>query len=293
MQDLTLFLEHYKKVMDDSLLTEINKRNIEPKLKESMLYSVQAGGKRIRPMLVFATLQALNTDPMRGVKTATALEMIHTYSLIHDDLPAMDNDDYRRGKRTNHKVYGDATAILAGDALLTLAFSVLAEDANLTFETRLALINELSFSSGAEGMVGGQQADMEAENKKITLEELATIHARKTGELLIFAVTSAAEIAEATPEQTKRLRIFAENIGVGFQISDDILDVIGDEMKMGKKTGGDAFLNKSTYPGLLTLDGAKRALNEHVSIAKSALSGHGFNDIILLKLADLIAFREN
>ncbi|MBK2003315.1 geranyl transferase [Listeria ivanovii] len=293
MQDLTLFLEHYKKVMDDSLLTEINKRNIEPKLKESMLYSVQAGGKRIRPMLVFATLQALNTDPMRGVKTATALEMIHTYSLIHDDLPAMDNDDYRRGKRTNHKVYGDATAILAGDALLTLAFSVLAEDANLTFETRLALINELSFSSGAEGMVGGQQADMEAENKKITLEELATIHARKTGELLIFAVTSAAKIAEATPEQTKRLRIFAENIGVGFQISDDILDVIGDEMKMGKKTGGDAFLNKSTYPGLLTLDGAKRALNEHVSIAKSALSGHGFNDIILLKLADLIAFREN
>lgn len=293
MQDLTLFLEHYKKVMDDSLLTEINKRNIEPKLKESMLYSVQAGGKRIRPMLVFATLQALNTDPMRGVKTATALEMIHTYSLIHDDLPAMDNDDYRRGKRTNHKVYGDATAILAGDALLTLAFSVLAEDANLTFETRLALINELSFSSGAEGMVGGQQADMEAENKKITLEELATIHARKTGELLIFAVTSAAKIAEATPEQTKRLRIFAENIGVGFQISDDILDVIGDETKMGKKTGVDAFLNKSTYPGLLTLDGAKRALNEHVSIAKSALSGHGFNDIILLKLADLIAFREN
>ncbi|EFR97020.1 polyprenyl synthetase family protein [Listeria ivanovii] len=293
MQDLTLFLEHYKKVMDDSLLTEINKRNIEPKLKESMLYSVQAGGKRIRPMLVFATLQALNTDPMRGVKTATALEMIHTYSLIHDDLPAMDNDDYRRGKRTNHKVYGDATAILAGDALLTLAFSVLAEDANLTFETRLALINELSFSSGAEGMVGGQQADMEAENKKITLEELATIHARKTGELLIFAVTSAAKIAEATPEQTKRLRIFAENIGVGFQISDDILDVIGDETKMGKKTGVDAFLNKSTYPGLLTLDGAKRALNEHVSIAKSALSGHDFDDIILLKLADLIAFREN
>ncbi|AIS59758.1 geranyl transferase [Listeria ivanovii subsp. londoniensis] len=293
MQDLTLFLEHYKKVMDDSLLTEINKRNIEPKLKESMLYSVQAGGKRIRPMLVFATLQALNTDPMRGVKTATALEMIHTYSLIHDDLPAMDNDDYRRGKRTNHKVYGDATAILAGDALLTLAFSVLAEDANLTFETRLALINELSFSSGAEGMVGGQQADMEAENKKITLEELATIHARKTGELLIFAVTSAAKIAEATPEQTKRLRIFAENIGVGFQISDDILDVIGDETKMGKKTGVDAFLNKSTYPGLLTLDGAKRALNEHVSIAKSALSGYDFDDIILLKLADLIAFREN
>lgn len=279
--------------MDESLFTEINKRNIEPKLKESMLYSVQAGGKRIRPMLVFATLQALNTDPMLGVKTATALEMIHTYSLIHDDLPAMDNDDYRRGKWTNHKVYGDATAILAGDALLTLAFSVLAEDANLTFETRIALISELSFSSGAEGMVGGQQADMEAENNQVTLEELASIHARKTGELLIFAVTSAAKIAEATPEQTKRLRIFAENIGVGFQISDDILDVIGDEMKMGKKTGGDAFLNKSTYPGLLTLDGAKRALNEHVSIAKLALSGHGFDDIILLKLADLIAFREN
>lgn len=241
MQDLSLFLEHYKKVMDESLFTEINKRNIEPKLKESMLYSVQAGGKRIRPMLVFATLQALNTDPMLGVKTATALEMIHTYSLIHDDLPAMDNDDYRRGKWTNHKVYGDATAILAGDALLTLAFSVLAEDANLTFETRIALISELSFSSGAEGMVGGQQADMEAENNQVTLEELASIHARKTGELLIFAVTSAAKIAEATPEQTKRLRIFAENIGVGFQISDDILDVIGDEMKMGKKTGGMLF----------------------------------------------------
>ncbi|MBC1584340.1 polyprenyl synthetase family protein [Listeria seeligeri] len=292
MQDLSLFLEHYKKVVDESLLTEINKRNIEPKLKESMLYSVQAGGKRIRPMLVFATLQALQVDPMRGVKVATALEMIHTYSLIHDDLPAMDNDDYRRGKWTNHKVYGDATAILAGDALLTLAFSILAEDENLSFETRIALINQISFSSGAEGMVGGQQADMEAENKQVTLAELTSIHARKTGELLIFAVTSAAKIAEASIEQTKRLRIFAENIGVGFQISDDILDVIGDETKMGKKTGGDAFMNKSTYPGLLTLDGAKSALNEHVSIAKSALSGHGFDDDILLKIADLIALRE-
>lgn len=279
-------------MVDESLLTEINKRNIEPKLKESMLYSVQAGGKRIRPMLVFATLQALQVDPMRGVKVATALEMIHTYSLIHDDLPAMDNDDYRRGKWTNHKVYGDATAILAGDALLTLAFSILAEDENLSFETRIALINQISFSSGAEGMVGGQQADMEAENKQVTLAELTSIHARKTGELLIFAVTSAAKIAEASIEQTKRLRIFAENIGVGFQISDDILDVIGDETKMGKKTGVDAFMNKSTYPGLLTLDGAKSALNEHVCIAKSALSGHGFDDDILLKLADLIALRE-
>lgn len=280
-------------MVDESLLTEINKRNIQPKLKESMLYSVQAGGKRIRPMLVFATLQALQVDPMSGVKVATALEMIHTYSLIHDDLPAMDNDDYRRGKWTNHKVYGDATAILAGDALLTLAFSILAEDENLSFETRIALINQISFSSGAEGMVGGQQADMEAENKQVTLAELTSIHARKTGELLIFAVTSAAKIAEASIEQTKRLRIFAENIGVGFQISDDILDVIGDETKMGKKTGVDAFMNKSTYPGLLTLDGAKSALNEHISIAKSALSGHGFDDEILLKLADLIALREN
>ncbi|MBF2357191.1 polyprenyl synthetase family protein [Listeria welshimeri] len=293
MQDLTLFLAHYKKVLDESLYKEIKKRNIEPKLKESMLYSVQAGGKRIRPMLVFATLQALNKDPMLGLKTATALEMIHTYSLIHDDLPAMDDDDYRRGKKTNHKVFGDATAILAGDALLTLAFSIVAEDENLSFETRIVLINQISFSSGAEGMVGGQQADIEAENKQVTLEELSSIHARKTGELLIFAVTSAAKIAEANSEQTKRLRIFAENIGVGFQISDDILDVIGDERKMGKKTGVDVFMNKSTYPGLLTLDGAKRALNEHVSIAKSALSGHNLDDEILLKLADLIALREN
>lgn len=293
MQDLTLFLAQYKKVLDESLYKEIKKRNIEPKLKESMLYSVQAGGKRIRPMLVFATLQALNKDPMLGLKTATALEMIHTYSLIHDDLPAMDDDDYRRGKKTNHKVFGDATAILAGDALLTLAFSIVAEDENLSFETRIALINQISYSSGAEGMVGGQQADIEAENKQVTLEELFSIHARKTGELLIFAVTSAAKIAEANSEQTKRLRIFAENIGVGFQISDDILDVIGDETKTGKKTGVDVFMNKSTYPGLLTLDGAKRALNEHVSIAKSALSGHDLDDEILLKLADLIALREN
>ncbi|MCU07636.1 polyprenyl synthetase family protein [Listeria monocytogenes] len=293
MQDLTLFLEQYKKIIDESLFKEISERKIEPTLKESMLYSVQAGGKRIRPMLVFATLKALKVNPLLGVKTATALEMIHTYSLIHDDLPAMDNDDYRRGKYTNHKVFGDATAILAGDALLTLAFSILAEDENLSFETRIALINQISFSSGAEGMVGGQLADMEAENKQVTLEELSSIHARKTGELLIFAVTSAAKIAEVDPEQTKRLRIFAENIGIGFQISDDILDVIGDETKMGKKTGADAFLNKSTYPGLLTLDGAKRALNEHVTIAKSALSGHDFDDEILLQLADLIALREN
>lgn len=206
-------------MIDESLFKEINERNIEPRLKESMLYSIQAGGKRIRPMLVFATLQALKVNPLLGVKTATALEMIHTYSLIHDDLPAMDNDDYRRGKWTNHKVFGDATAILAGDALLTLAFSILAEDDNLSFETRIALINQISFSSGAEGMVGGQLADLEAENKQVTLEELSSIHARKTGELLIYAVTSAEKLRKLIQNKRNAYEFLQRILGLDFKLA--------------------------------------------------------------------------
>ncbi|EUJ31790.1 geranyltranstransferase [Listeria floridensis FSL S10-1187] len=246
----------YYKVLVEERLAEALDRDIEPSLKEAMSYSLLAGGKRIRPLLVFATIEALQGDMLLGVRPASALEMIHTYSLIHDDLPSMDNDDYRRGKLTNHKVFGEAAAILAGDALLTLAFTELSEADEISELKRLEIIQNLAFSAGAFGMVGGQQADILGEKKQLTLDELAAIHRRKTGALLCSAVYAGSVIGGANEEETKRLQVFAENIGIAFQICDDILDVIGDTATLGKEAGKDAELSKSTYPSLLTLDGA-------------------------------------
>lgn len=293
MQPLEQFLKTSKQLVDEQLLAEVDARAITPTLKKAMRYSLEAGGKRIRPILLFATLISLRTELEKGEKTAAALEMIHTYSLIHDDLPAMDNDDYRRGKLTNHKVFGDATAILAGDGLLTLAFSLLSEEEALPAESRVKLIQLFAEHAGPEGMVAGQQADIEAEDRSVTLEELAAIHRKKTGALLKSAVLAGAIIANTDAETYDKLNIYADNIGVAFQIADDILDVVGDEQKLGKKIGMDAIMHKSTYPGLLTLVGAQEALNDHVSRAKEAVSGLSLTSNYLVELADLIAGRDH
>ena len=202
-------------------------------LEESMQYSLNAGGKRIRPLLVFLTLDVLNQD-YKKVKTALALEMIHTYSLIHDDLPAMDNDDYRRGKLTNHKVYGEWKAILAGDALLTKAFEIIADDELLESDVKAKILSRLAHNSGHLGMVGGQTLDMQSEDKPVDLDTLEQIHKAKTGALLQFAVLSAADIAKVDKSTSQALEDFSNHMGLMFQIKDDLLDVYGDESKLEK-----------------------------------------------------------
>jgi geranylgeranyl diphosphate synthase, type II len=289
------FISHYKPLVEDRLNRAVTQLEAPESLKSSMLYSLQAGGKRIRPLLLFATLKAFGYKPDIGVDTAAAIEMIHTYSLIHDDLPSMDDDDLRRGKPTNHKVYGEATAILAGDALLTLAFkmigSISPDIADAT--VKLALINTLSEAAGAEGMVGGQVADMEGEGVELTIKQLEYIHINKTGRLLAYSILAGAEIAQANQSVKGKLSDFAYHIGLAFQIRDDILDLEGTEEQIGKPIGSDTENKKSTYPSLLSLEGAKIALTEHISQAKQALSTTGLDTALLEQITDLIGLRNS
>nr|WP_059103319.1 farnesyl diphosphate synthase [Shouchella shacheensis] len=266
----------------------------EDQLKKSMIYSLEAGGKRVRPVLVLAVLDAYNLPLDTGVDVACAIEMVHTYSLVHDDLPAMDNDDLRRGKPTNHKVFGEATAILAGDALLTRSFGVIADvaDEDVSAETKLKLIQGLSKAAGAEGMVGGQMADMEAENRQVTAHELASIHHRKTGDLLSFAILAGALIGGVSEVDQERLRLFGQELGLLFQIKDDILDVEGDASVIGKPVGSDLTNNKSTYPSLLGLGGAKEMLETHYQEAKAYLRELGLEETLLASLLDYVTFRD-
>lgn len=244
-------------------------------LENSMRYSLNAGGKRIRPVLLLLTLNTLTSDYQLGLKSALALEMIHTYSLIHDDLPAMDNDDYRRGKLTNHKVYGDWVAILAGDALLTQAFDLVSNDDALDADTKIKVIQRLSHASGHLGMVGGQTLDMQSEDQNIDLKTLELIHQTKTGALITFAIMAAADIAKVDNETANCLEEFSQHLGLMFQIKDDLLDCYGDEQKLGKKVGSDIDNNKSTYVTLLGEQGASDKLSYHRQEAITILNELG------------------
>ncbi|HEY9576107.1 MAG TPA: farnesyl diphosphate synthase, partial [Pseudobacillus sp.] len=261
-------------------------------LKEAMDYSLQAGGKRIRPMLIFATIASFEKTPRIGLAAAAALEMIHTYSLIHDDLPSMDDDDLRRGQPTNHKVFGEAAAILAGDALLTYAFQVIAQAESYSSEQKVVLMEWLAEAAGPEGMVGGQMADIEGEKKELTLAELEYIHKNKTGRLLAYSVMAGALLAGASEEQLEHFQQYAFHIGLAFQIQDDILDVEGSEEKLGKRVGSDSANHKSTYPSLLTMEGAKDQLAQHANSAREALLQTNTDSALLLELVDLIATRD-
>ncbi|UXU56066.1 polyprenyl synthetase family protein [Staphylococcus agnetis] len=255
------------------LNTSIPKSKMETSLEESMRYSLEAGGKRIRPLLLLATLDMLSEEGyQKGMSSALALEMIHTYSLIHDDLPAMDNDDYRRGKPTNHKVYGEWMAILAGDALLTKAFELIATQNELKPNIQIQLIQSLAQASGHLGMVGGQTLDMQSESQQLTLSQIQTIHEHKTGALIQFAIVAAAIIAEAPPRITQLLSDFAKQLGVIFQIKDDLLDVYGDQEKLGKPVGSDILNDKSTYVTLLGKTEAEHQLNSHIQQAEDILN---------------------
>lgn len=281
--------------VNNELSVAINKSVMDTQLEESMLYSLNAGGKRIRPVLLLLTLDSLNTEYELGMKSAIALEMIHTYSLIHDDLPAMDNDDYRRGKLTNHKVYGEWTAILAGDALLTKAFELISSDDRLTDEVKIKVLQRLSIASGHVGMVGGQMLDMQSEGQPIDLEILEMIHKTKTGALLTFAVMSAADIANVDDATKEHLESYSYHLGMMFQIKDDLLDCYGDEAKLGKKVGSDLENNKSTYVSLLGKDGAEDKLTYHRDAAVDELMqiDEQFNTKHLLEIVDLFYIRDH
>ncbi len=262
-------------------------------LRESMRYSLLAGGKRIRPILCLTSCSLAGGDPKLAVPTAVAIEMIHTMSLIHDDLPSMDNDDLRRGRPTNHKVYGDAIAILAGDALLTRAFEMVAlRSPDVDARRLLNVVGELSLVAGAPGLVGGQVVDLECEGKKVDLETLEYIHLHKTGALLKACVRTGAMIAGADDKLLTALTSYAERIGLAFQIIDDILDVTSSSETLGKTAGKDLLADKTTYPKLLGLEESKKRALNLVKEAKEAISPWGDDANYLLSLADFITNRD-
>lgn len=270
------------------------------RLYESMRYSLLAGGKRVRPVLLLAAYEACSQagDDVRdrvALAAAASLELIHTYSLIHDDLPAMDNDDLRRGRPTNHKVFGDALAILAGDSLLTEAFLLIARSPYGGVDPKILLevIGDIAEASGAKGMAGGQVLDLESERKKITREALETVHRHKTGCLILVSVTSGAKLAGVSGERLKAMETYGRNIGLAFQIADDILDVEGGAEEMGKATGGDAKKEKSTYPSILGMAESKRLAQDVMQKAVDALSIFDEKADYLRELARFIVNRKN
>ena len=267
-------------------LVENFKPAISNTLLESMEYSLFSGGKRIRPVLSMISAEIVDGDKKAACEIGSALELIHTYSLVHDDLPSMDDDDYRRGEKANHIVYGPGVAVLAGDGLLTGAFELISS-MNLEANKIVKIINIISKNSGVNGMVGGQVLDLESENKNIGIEDLKKIHLAKTGALFKAAILSGAYTANPNRKEIESLKIFSEKLGLLFQITDDILDVIGDEEKLGKAVGSDDKLNKSTYPKLLGLNGAK---NEAEKIFKEAQESLNIFEGKAKKLSDLAEY---
>lgn len=280
------------KLIEAALLKELGEETaLVPRLAESMEYSLLAGGKRLRPILVMAAADAVGAKGTDFVQAACGIEMIHTYSLIHDDLPAMDNDDYRRGKLTNHKVFGEALAILAGDALLTQAFEVILRQQGVSAEVLVQVLKEMSTAAGPNGMVGGQVIDMLSEGKRISMEELRKMHMGKTGALFRAAIRSGAILGGASAEQLAALTTYADCFGLAFQITDDILDVVGDEAVIGKPVGSDERNEKSTYVTLTSLEEAKKLAADTVQQALDALEVFGDEAKFLRDLVKMLLER--
>lgn len=293
---LEAYLKDRQKIVEEALQRYLpDEDRIPQELHTAMHYSVFSGGKRIRPILCLAAIEACGGDMAPAMPTACALELIHTYSLIHDDLPAMDNDDFRRGKPTSHKVFGEALAILAGDALLTEAFVLLshAEKIRLAAERRLAVIQEIARAAGIAGMVGGQALDIRAEKVEPDFAGLEEIHRRKTGALIEAAVKTGAILAGAGDEKIQALGRYGSHIGLAFQIADDILNVEGDSKLMGKKTGSDAARGKVTYPALLGIDRAKVKLSENVEAAIASIEAFDSRALPLRVIARYIMERKS
>jgi geranylgeranyl diphosphate synthase type II len=263
------------------------------KIYEAMRYSLLAGGKRLRPILCLATCELVGGTMEMAMPTACALEMIHTMSLIHDDLPAMDNDDYRRGKLTNHKVYGDDIAILAGDGLLAYAFEYVAiQTQNVPAHQVLQVVARLGRAVGAAGLVGGQVVDLESEGHSDIQEETLTfIHTHKTGALLEACVVCGGILGGVTDEEIERLSRYAKNIGLAFQIVDDILDITATQEELGKTAGKDLLAQKATYPSLWGIEASKTKAQQLIDAAKAELDAFGEKAQPLLAIADFITTR--
>jgi geranylgeranyl diphosphate synthase, type II len=260
---------------------------------ESMRYSLMAGGKRLRPILCLASCELMGGTAAMAMPTACALEMVHTMSLIHDDLPSMDNDDYRRGKLTNHKIYGEDIAILAGDGLLAYAFEYLvAHSQNVPADRLLEVVRRLGRAVGAAGLVGGQVVDLESEGKAdVTIEMLNFIHTHKTAALLEVSVLSGAILAGAETADIDRLTRYSQNIGLAFQIVDDVLDITATSEELGKSAGKDIQAQKATYPSLWGIDKSKQRAQELVEEAQAELTSYGDRALPLLAIADYITAR--
>jgi geranylgeranyl diphosphate synthase type II len=293
--ELRNYLQNRSALVDQALDRWLPAKNILPfSLHQSMRYSVFAGGKRLRPILMIAASEAVGGTAQQVMHAACAMEMIHTYSLVHDDLPAMDDDDLRRGRPTNHKAYDEATAILAGDALLTEAFRLLADaDANRSIPpaTALKVIELVARYSGSQGMVGGQIVDMESEGKEIDFPTLEYIHTHKTGGLILASVQAGAMLGGGNEEQLAALTRFGGAAGLAFQITDDILDIVGDQAELGKDIGMDQSRGKATYPALLGLAEARQRADELRDIALEALAPLGSAAETLQALARFIVDR--
>ena len=289
---LQTFISKKAPMIDAEMNRLIDSEKAPTSLQDSMLYSVNAGGKRIRPLLVLAVLADFEKESADELKVACAVELIHTYSLIHDDLPCMDDDDFRRGKPTNHRVYGEATAVLAGDALQTKAFGILASLEQTRPEQAIQLVGLLADASGADGMVGGQILDMEGETASLSLPELEKVHMHKTGALLSFCIEAGAILSDAQEDEMVQLRNYAKNIGLAFQIKDDILDVTSTTEQLGKTANSDTASEKSTYPSLLGLEGAQEQLEKYHREAVENLAFLKKENSMLKLFADYIVQRE-
>ncbi len=291
--DVSAYLAAQRRSVDDALDRLLPPEDSEPtSVHRAMRYSVMAGGKRLRPILVIAGAEAVGGDSQLVMPTACALELIHTYSLIHDDLPAMDDDDYRRGRLTNHKVFGEAIAILAGDALLTLALEFIARgpgDPRVICE----VVAEVATAAGTRGMVGGQVVDIESEGKTVSEGTLEFIHRHKTAALIRVSLCAGALLAGATPHQVAAIRSAGEDLGLAFQIVDDILDVEGSLAELGKTAGSDERKKKVTYPALYGLDVSRAKARELINHAKQSLTPLGTPADPIRALAEFIIERRS
>ncbi len=295
--DIKKYLKDKRDLVDSFLRSYFDTRVTHAILSEAMAYSVFAGGKRLRPILAIAAYEACGGTGEHIVPYASSLELIHTYSLIHDDLPAMDDDDLRRGKPTNHKVFGEGMAVLAGDALLTEAFFLLSQQSNsplrISGPLLLKLIRDVAMSAGAHGMVGGQAEDILCENKAIDGEDLAFIHAHKTGALITASVRMGGILANVGKRKFHALTRYGENVGLAFQIIDDILDVRGDTEVLGKPAGSDERKKKLTYPAVYGIEVSLRKAEALINESISDLRGFSEDADPLREIARYILERKN